>query len=157
MRIATRIALTSFAPDRELAEMADSLDGEGALVSFVGIARSSTKRGERLTGLFLDHHPRLTERSIADIAAAAAARFDVTAIRVVHRCGMIEAKEPIVFAAAAAGHRRAAFEAADYLMDRLKTDALLWKREDGEADSRWIEPTDRDHDDRARWSDRCPE
>ena len=62
--------------------------------------------------------------------------------------------EPIVFAAAASVHRRAAFEAADYLMDRLKTDAMFWKREDGAGGSRWIEPRPEDHDDRARWSER---
>ena len=59
--------------------------------------------------------------------------------------------EPIVFAGAASLHRRAAFEAADYLMDRLKTEAVFWKREVGEDGSRWIEPTDTDHADRQRW------
>ena len=57
----------------------------------------------------------------------------------------------IVFVAAAAVHRRAAFEAVDYLMDRLKTDALFWKREDGVDGPRWIEPTEGDRADRARW------
>jgi molybdopterin synthase catalytic subunit len=57
----------------------------------------------------------------------------------------------IVFAAAAARHRRDAFEAADYLMDRLKTDAVFWKREDGVDGSHWIEPTEADRADRARW------
>ena len=65
--------------------------------------------------------------------------------------------EPIVFAAAASPHRRAAFEAADYLMDRLKTDALFWKREETGAGARWVEPTEADHEDRARWESKCPE
>ena len=70
---------------------------------------------------------------------------------------MIAPGEAIVFVAAAAVHRRAAFEAVDYLMDRLKTDALFWKREDGVDGSIWIEPSDGDRSDRARWSDTCPE
>ena len=71
---------------------------------------------------------------------------------VVHRCGSVPAGEPIVFVAAAAPHRRVAFLAADYLMDRLKTEAVFWKREDGEHPGRWIEPTDQDHRDRDRWT-----
>jgi molybdopterin synthase catalytic subunit len=70
---------------------------------------------------------------------------------VVHRSGTIPAGEPIVFAGAASIHRRAAFDAADYLIDRLKTEAVFWKREVGEAGSSWIEPTAADTADRDRW------
>jgi molybdopterin synthase catalytic subunit len=99
----------------------------------------------------LEHHPRLTLKSLEDIAVEAAERFDVSQVRVVHRCGEIAAGEPIVFAAAASPHRRAAFEAADYLMDRLKTEAVFWKREEGPAGANWIEPTEADYADRGRW------
>ena len=99
----------------------------------------------------LEHHPALTLQSLEDTAVEAAARFDVSHVRVVHRCGDIAAGEPIVFAGAAALHRRAAFEAVDYLMDRLKTEAVFWKREVGEGGSQWIEPTDADYSDRERW------
>ena len=95
----------------------------------------------------------LTERSLQEIAHDARDRFSASRTWVVHRCGIVAAGQPIVFAAAAAPHRRAAFEAADYLMDRLKTDAVFWKREEGEGGSRWIEPTGADYDARARWSD----
>jgi molybdopterin synthase catalytic subunit len=63
----------------------------------------------------------------------------------------VPAGEPIVFAGAASLHRRAAFDAADYLMDRLKTDAVFWKREVGDSGSAWIEPTEADYADRDRW------
>ena len=155
MRVQTRLAPSAFAPERELAEFLADLDEEGAVVSFVGLVRPSAVDGAPLDRLFLDHHPRLTERSLAEIGEAAAARFDVGAVRVVHRCGDLQPGEPIVFAAAASRHRRAAFEAADYLMDRLKTDAMFWKREDGPEGSRWIEPTGADRDDRARWETKC--
>ncbi len=101
--------------------------------------------------LVLDHHPSLTLQSLQDIAVEAAARFDIGHVRVVHRCGEIAAGEAIVFAGASSLHRRAAFEAADYLMDRLKTEAVFWKREVGRSGSNWIEPTEADYADRGRW------
>jgi molybdopterin synthase catalytic subunit len=127
------------------------------VVSFVGLARPLDREGRAVTGLFLDSCPGMTEASLEAIAGDALARFAVSAVRVVHRCGEIAPGEPIVFAAAAAPHRRPAFEAADYLMDRLKTDAVFWKREDGLDGSQWIEPSSADRQDRARWSDPCRE
>lgn len=152
-----RLADAPFVADRELAEFTDGLAGEGAVVSFTGIARSCSSGGDRVERLVLDSHPRLTLRSMEDIAAAARRRFDISALRIVHRHGEIAPGEAIVFVATASAHRRAAFEAADYLMDRLKTDAVFWKREDGEGGSRWIEPREDDYAARERWSDSCPE
>jgi molybdopterin synthase catalytic subunit len=151
--MSVRLAEQPFAPERELAEFVAGIADEGAVVSFVGIARSRSVGGEAMEGLFLDHHPRLTLRSMAAIANAARERFGVPAVRIVHRCGMVAPAEPIVFAAAAAVHRREAFEAADYMMDRLKTDAIFWKREDGREHSHWIEPRDDDYAARERWND----
>lgn len=136
----------------EYDEFLRSLGSEGAVVSFVGIARPSTRGGAKVSRLFLDHHPTLTEKSLRDIAAAARERFAVGAVRVVHRFGDVAPGEPIVFVAAASAHRRAAFDAADYMMDRLKTEAYFWKREDAADGSRWIEPTADDQADLARWS-----
>lgn len=152
-----RLAVAPFRPEDELADFIAGRDGDGAVVSFVGLARAAGANGEAVTGLFLDSYPGMTEASLEAIADGALARFGVSAVRVVHRCGEIAPGEPIVFAAAASAHRRAAFAAADYLMDRLKTDAAFWKREDGVDGSRWIEPTADDRAARARWSDPCPE
>jgi molybdopterin synthase catalytic subunit len=149
MRIETRLAHEAFAPERELGTFA--ADGAGAVVSFTGLARGTTKEGAPVHRLFLDHHSRLTRQSLDEIATSAT-RFEVSAVRIVHRCGAIAPGEAIVFVAAAAPHRRAAFEAVDFLMDRLKSDALFWKREDGVDGSAWIEPTEADRADRARWS-----
>jgi molybdopterin synthase catalytic subunit len=137
----------------EFGSFVTDVDGDGAVITFAGIARGQTRDGAEVDRLFLDHHPRLTERSLREIAGAAAARFDVTAVKVVHRCGEVAPGETIVFVAASSRHRRAAFEATDYMMDRLKTDAIFWKREDTALGSRWIEPTDTDRAERARWSD----
>lgn len=149
MRIDARLVHDSFQAEAELA--AFDAEGAGAIASFTGLCRPAGKDGTPIGSLFLDHHPRLTEQGLRDIAASAA-RFGVEAVRIVHRCGAIAPGEAIVFVAAAAPHRRAAFDAVDYLMDRLKTDALFWKREDGVDGSRWIEPTEADRADRARWN-----
>ncbi|RST29543.1 molybdenum cofactor biosynthesis protein MoaE [Sphingomonas ginkgonis] len=144
-----RLAHGAFDPAAELEALIAASDGAGAVVSFTGLTRG---HAGAVGMLVLDHHPVLTECSLQDIAAEALARFDIGAAWVVHRCGAVPAGEPIVFAGAASRHRRAAFEAADYMMDRLKTDAVFWKREVGPAGERWIEPTAGDYDDRSRWN-----
>ena len=151
MSIAARLEPESLQPEKELAALVEQAAGDGAIVSFVGIARPASKQGQPVSRLVLEHHPTLTERSLQDIASEAFQRFGVSHVRVVHRSGTIGAGEPIVFAGAASPHRRNAFDAADYLMDRLKTEAIFWKREEGEGSSTWIEPTEADYADRQRW------
>ena len=151
MSIVARLEETALRPDQELAALLEQAKKEGAVVTFVGVARPTSKSGDRVDQLVLDHHPRLTLQSLQDIAVSAAERFGVSHVRVVHRCGRVASGEPIVFAGTAAAHRRAAFDAADYLMDLLKTDAVFWKREVGESGSQWIEPTEADYADRERW------
>ena len=151
MSIVANLEAQALDPQLELAELTEQARGDGAIVSFVGLARPESKQGEAIDALVLEHHPTLTRRSIEEIAVACAQKFDVSHVRVVHRCGTVPAGEPIVFAGAASLHRRAAFDATDYLMDRLKTEAVFWKREVGGAGSEWVEPTEADHADRDRW------
>jgi molybdopterin synthase catalytic subunit len=138
-------------PQLELAELTEAARGDGGIVTFVGLARRESRGGEAVDAVVLDHHPTLTRQSIEDIAVACAERFDVSHVRVVHRYGTVPAGEPIVFAGAASIHRRPAFEAVDYLMDRLKTEAVFWKREVGDGGSTWVEPTEADYAERDRW------
>jgi molybdopterin synthase catalytic subunit len=151
MSVVARLEQDALRPEQELAALLEQAKDDGAIVSFTGAARPGSKGGDAVYRLVLVHHPALTLQSLEDIAVDAAARFDVSHVRVVHRCGDIAPGEAIVFAGAAAVHRRAAFEAADYLMDRLKTEAVFWKREMGDGGSEWIEPTDADYADRERW------
>lgn len=122
----------------------------GAVVSFTGLARASDGGVERLE---LEAYPGFTDAEIERMAEAARLRFSLHDVLIVHRIGQIAPGEAIVFVATAAGHRRQAFEAADHLMDYLKSRAPFWKREDGPAGARWIEPTVQDHADAARWDD----
>lgn len=151
MSVVAHLEAEALDPQLELAELTERARGDGAIVSFIGIARPESKEGDAVDALVLDHHPTLTRQSLENIAVACAERFDVSHVRVVHRCGTIPAGEPIVFAGASSIHRRAAFDAADYLMDRLKTEAVFWKREVGDGEAKWIEPTEADFADRDRW------
>jgi molybdopterin synthase catalytic subunit len=123
----------------------------GGVVSFTGLAREATD-GAAVSTLELDAYPGFTEPAIAAMEAEARARFPVQDLLVVHRYGRVQPGEAIVFVAAAAEHRRAAFEAADFLMDYLKTRAPFWKKESGPDGERWIEPRPSDYDDIKRWS-----
>ena len=151
MSAIARLAPEPFDPAFELAELVGAANSDGAVVSFVGLVRGPTTEGDQVQTLVLEHHPRLTTRSLDEIASEAMQRFGISHVRVVHRCGALAPGEPIVFAGAASAHRRAAFDAADYLMDRLKTEAIFWKREETAEGYRWIEPTSDDYADRKRW------
>jgi molybdopterin synthase catalytic subunit len=142
------VRATPFDPGIELRRFAESCAGAGAIVSFTGLVRGGDGA---VTALELDHYPRFTLKTIEAIAGEARARFAPVDLVILHRHGRLEPGEPIVFVAAAAGHRRAAFETVDYLMDRLKTEAPFWKREHGPEGSRWIEALPSDVADRKRW------
>jgi molybdopterin synthase catalytic subunit len=151
MTVVARLAEQPFDPGGELDELIRSAPDAGAVVSFVGLTRRASKDGDEVEQLVLEHHPTLTAKSLQAIADEGSDRFRALHVRVVHRCGALTPGEPIVFAGAASEHRRSAFECADYLMDRLKTEAVFWKREERTSGSTWIEPTDQDHSDRERW------
>ena len=145
------LADAPFDPASELARFSARVDGSGAIASFSGIARPLSKQGSEVSAMLLESHPRLTLLSMEAIAEDAREKFEIQSLRIVHRHGLIAPGETIVFVAAASAHRRAAHDAVDYMMDRLKTEAVFWKREDTSAGSNWIEPTEGDYADRERW------
>jgi molybdopterin synthase catalytic subunit len=120
----------------------------GAIVTFTGLARAESGS---VTSLELEAYPDFTYAEITRMADAALRRFNLQDVLVVHRIGSITPGEAVVFVAAAAAHRRAAFLAADQLMDYLKSRAPFWKKEHGPDGSRWIEPRPQDLADAARW------
>ena len=138
----------AFEPGALLTTFCAGRDETGAVASFVGLARA--ERGAA-AALELEAYPGFTDAAIGEIAQAAIDRFNLHDVHIVHRTGRIAPGEAIVFVATAAGHRRAAFEACDFLMDYLKSRAPFWKKEHGPDGVRWIEPTDRDRTDAERW------
>ena len=148
--------------------------GVGAMAGFSGLVRSSTasdaggsRIDEPVRALVLEHYPGMTESSMADIVREAANRWPLLGVHVIHRVGRLLPGEQIVMVLVAAGHRAAAFAACEYIMDYLKTDAVLWKREDyladgdqsadGSADanastSRWLHSAAEDRARRSGWA-----
>lgn len=135
-----------------LAKFQASAVGAGAIVSFIGIVRE-TNLGGSVEGLWLDYHERLSAAALETIGAEACRRFRLIEAGIIHRVGDVGPGEPVVFVAAAALHRRAAFDAVDYTMDRIKTEAPFWKRETRDGAHHWIETRPSDHADRSRWED----
>ncbi|AZE48287.1 Molybdopterin synthase catalytic subunit MoaE [Pseudomonas chlororaphis] len=124
--------------------------GVGALVTFVGYVRD-LNLGEQVGSLFLEHYPGMTERSLQRIVDEAHERWPLQRVRVVHRVGMLQVAEPIVFVGVASAHRQAAFDACAFLMDYLKTRAPFWKREQTLSGERWVEGRESDQLAASRW------
>ena len=139
-----RIVTEAFDPQAEAAAFGIGRDDVGALVTFCGYCRSANK-GEEVSELRLDQYEGFTEKEITRITEEVAARFSCPDLLVIHREGVIKPGEAIVLVAALATHRANAFEAVKVLMDYLKTDAPLWKKETGPAGARWVEPRAEDY------------
>lgn len=134
-RVHVRLAEAAFEPAAELLAIENDPD-VGAVVSFTGRVRGDAG----VTGLTLEHMPGRTERALRAVAAHAAERWDLHAARIIHRVGAMAVGEAIVFVAAGCAHRDAAFAAARFMIDVLKTEAPFWKKETGPEGDRWVEP-----------------
>ena len=143
-----RLSAEAFEPGALLTSFCQGRSDVGGVVSFTGLVRADQGEG---TVLELEAYPGFTEAAIGKIAETARSRFELDDLLITHRIGRIGPGEPIVFVATAASHRRAAFEACDFLMDYLKSRAPFWKKEHGPDGARWIEPRPEDHADVARW------
>jgi molybdopterin synthase catalytic subunit len=146
-----RIQEADFDIAQEIAAMGRGRTDIGAVVSFTGICRGS-ENGEPIAALTLEHYPGMAEAEIRRHAEEAMSRWPLSGLTVIHRVGRITPAENIVLVVTASQHRQAAFQAAEFLMDYLKTSAPFWKREESARGSSWIEA--RDHDDAAaaRWT-----
>lgn len=146
-----RIQREDFDLAAEVAVLSAGRHDIGAIVSFTGLCRDE---GGTLAALELEHYPGMAEAEITRVAAEAAARWPLMGLAAIHRYGLIRPGEQIVLVIATSAHRRAAFEAADFVMDYLKTRAPFWKREhlaDG-ATGGWVEAKQEDDDAALRWS-----
>ena len=146
--MAVRLVNGLFDPQTEQAAFVAGRTDAGALVSFVGYCRKRTAENS-VDELFLDHHSPFTESEIARILGTVSTRYELLDALIIHRVGMMRPGDPIVLVAVLSPHRNQAFEAVRILMDYLKTDAPLWKKEIGPEGQRWIEPSDDDYARRA--------
>jgi molybdopterin synthase catalytic subunit len=146
--IAVRVQSGDFDVAAEVARLSALSRDVGAVVTFTGLCRDEDGR---LSALELEHYPGMAEAEIGRIAAEAAGRWPLHGITVIHRTGTLRPGENIVLVVTASAHRQAAFEAANFLMDYLKTSAPFWKKEHGSGAEGWVEA--KADDDRAagRW------
>ena len=128
----------------------------GAVVFFVGLVRDfyDDVDGEKITHLQLHHYPGMTERLCEEIIEQAQTRYSFEKARVIHRVGDIAATEQIVMVAVASQHRDNAFQAAQFIMDYLKTKATFWKKEMGQRGEQWVEQKDKDLTALDRWQEK---
>jgi len=145
-----RVQAEPFDAAAEAAALTQGRTDIGAVVTFAGLCRDE---GGRLAALELEHYPGMADAEIARIARQAGRRWPLSGLRVVHRHGRITPGEPIVLVVAASIHRQAAFEAASFLMDYLKTRAPFWKKEWGTdgSEGAWVAAKDADDAAAERW------
>jgi len=122
----------------------------GALATFTGCVRGAAP-GEPVTALTLEHYPGMTERAIEAMIDEASRRFSILAARVIHRVGRLRPGDRIVWVGVASSHRRDAFQACEFLMDYLKTQAPFWKKETTPDGERWVDARTTDDEALARW------
>ena len=151
MSVSVRLAEGPFDPAAELSALTARAEGAGGVVSFTGLVR----RDADVLALELEAYPGFTEAAIDREAHEVRDRHALHDLHVVHRTGRIAPGEPVVFVAAAAAHRRSAFEGCDRMMDFLKSRAPFWKKEHTASGARWIEPRPQDYEDAARWDARA--
>jgi len=138
-----------FDPGGRLNQFTEDCGNAGGIASFVGRVRG--EKGE-VSSLYLESYPGVTEAGIQSAIDTATKRWSLVKLLVLHRIGTMAPGDPIVMVITASEHRRSAFEACDFLMDYLKTDAMFWKKQTGADGEKWIEPRDEDYKDRERWS-----
>lgn len=142
-----RIQREDFDPGAEIAALNTMAGDVGAIASFMGLVRGD----ERMEAMTLDHYPGFAEREISAHVAEARSRWPLLGVRVVHRVGRLTPGERIVFVGVASSHRQAAFAAAEFLMDYLKTRAPFWKLEERESGATWVEARESDDESVRRW------
>jgi molybdopterin synthase catalytic subunit len=134
----------------EIAALRVSDKRVGAVCSFVGTVRDRNE-GDQVATLELEHYPGMTEKAIETMIDAAMARFDIFAARVIHRVGLLQPLDQIVLVAVTSAHRGDSFQACEFLMDYLKTQAPFWKKEETPAGARWVDARVSDDAALARW------
>ena len=149
--MAVRVQQEPFDAAAEIAALTSGRTDVGGVVTFTGLVRGDVD-GRALVSLTLEHYPGMTEAELGRIEAEARARFDLEDALVVHRVGALKPGEGIVLVVTLSRHRQAAFDAAAFLMDYLKTRAPFWKKESfADGDSGWVDSRESDSVAEARW------
>ncbi|UOK69618.1 molybdenum cofactor biosynthesis protein MoaE [Ancylobacter polymorphus] len=148
-----RIQAQDFDPAQEAAALSKGRTDVGAVVTFTGLCRAQdAPGGAPLIALTLEHYPGMAEEEIGRLVEQARARWPLIGATVIHRYGRMVPGDNIVLVVTASAHRAAAFEAAEFLMDWLKTSAPFWKMEERDEGTAWVVAKDEDDDAAERWN-----
>jgi molybdopterin synthase catalytic subunit len=134
----------------EVATLRAGDSGVGAVATFTGTVRDRND-GLGVSAMELEHYPGMTERSIESMIDSATERFDIRGARVIHRVGLLQPRDQIMMVAVTSAHRGQAFQACEFLMDYLKTQAPFWKKEQTPEGARWVDARSSDDAAIARW------
>ena len=149
--MAVRVQTEDFDVSAEIRALQGDRTDIGAIVTFTGTVRGTTRAGP-ISAMTLEHYPGMTEAELARVEAEANARWPLQGTTIIHRYGALAPGENIVLVVTASPHRQAAFEAAEYLMDFLKTRAPFWKKETGtDGQGSWVDARETDDDALKRW------
>ena len=149
MTVRVAIQAADFDVAAEIAALRDSDRGVGAVCSFIGTVRDRND-GNTVSAMELEHYPGMTEKSIEAMIDQAFARFDIRGVRVIHRIGLLQPQDQIVLVVVTSAHRGESFQACEFLMDYLKTQAPFWKKETTPAGARWVDARQADESALAR-------
>ncbi|MCU7804803.1 MAG: molybdopterin synthase catalytic subunit MoaE [Candidatus Thiodiazotropha sp. (ex Lucinoma borealis)] len=145
-----RVQVEPFDPNHEVDLLRDNDPSIGAVVTFIGLMRDINE-GDKVSRLFLEHYPGMTERALQEIVDDANSRWELQHCRVVHRVGDLRPTDPIVLVAVASLHRKEAFMACEFIIDYLKTKAPFWKKELTPDGERWVDARESDDKATQRW------
>jgi molybdopterin synthase catalytic subunit len=150
-----RIQIQAFDAAQEMVALQATDPRVGAICTFVGTVRDRNWPDAQAPGsvvsLELEHYPGMTEKSIEAMIVAAHDRFDIFGARVIHRVGLLQPLDPIVLVVVTSAHRHESFQACEFLMDYLKTQAPFWKKEQTPDGAHWVDARVADDDALARW------
>jgi len=150
--MAVRVAAEDFDVGAEVRRLTAGRTDIGAVVTFIGTVRGEAN-GRPIVAMTLEHYPGMTEAELRRVESEALARWPLSASLIVHRIGELRPGDNIVLVVTASAHRHAAFEAAEFLMDYLKTRAPFWKKETGaDGEGVWVDARESDDRALARWS-----
>lgn len=148
-----RVQQEDFSLDQEYRRLTEGRTDIGAVVSFTGLVRDFHDRGS-VSRMTLEHYPGMTEKELTRIEAEAHERWPLNGSVIIHRYGPLDPGDQIVLVLTASAHRQAAFEAAAFLMDWLKTNAPFWKLEEGAGKAEWVDARESDDAAAAKWGER---
>ncbi len=150
MAFTVSIQTQDFDVSQELAALRAGDARAGAVCTFLGTVRERND-GSAVSSMELEHYPGMTEKSITAMMEEAQQRFDIYAARVIHRVGLLQPEDQIVLVAVTSAHRGESFQACEFLMDYLKTQAPFWKKEVTPEGARWVDARVSDDRALARW------